>query len=156
MLIVRRKWKRLPASSDRVIDRNLKALCKILKKYSVIYVHDLKNIHRKNSKLVKYKRNGKVISYKRKGKLVADRVRGLYKDDAIKLDVPKSRQNRAWQIVKSALHEALELWHDGKIPRKEKEILGWEEDLFDRITDDQKSYVWSLLPPVPRRPSGKS
>lgn len=143
MAIVRKKWTRFPQSSDRLLDVNLRALCNVLARSEITYVYDLK-MHLPQSE---------------RGRIVLKRVRvyGHYNPDtgAIKIRVYKepSReitvQEQIKLIVKTALHEALEKLCYGKMALRHKHLYNWEFCIFERMTESQMSYVWSLLPPLP-------
>lgn len=129
----KRKWGSLPKSSDAFFDIMLKFLCGVIERTEVSFVKDLKAYESS------------------RGRLSASRVYGYWdiKKDIIKLDVPKSHRNRIRRIVSTALHEAIEkLLHD-KTARRHRDILRLERYLMERLTDDQISYVWSLLPELP-------
>lgn len=129
----KKKWDRFPRSSDAFFDIMLKFLCGVLERTQISFVKDLKAYEGSRDELS------------------ASRVYGYWdtEKDIIKLDIPKSHRNRIRRIVSKALHEAIEkLLHD-KTARRHRDILRLERYLMERMTEDQISFVWSLLPELP-------
>lgn len=141
----KKKWGRFPQSYDKLLDVTLRMLSAVLRKTKVIYIIDLKNPEPE-------RRSGGSVTWKRK------RVFGSYdiKEDVIKIRILKSSvagihfHNRVKMIVTTALHEAMEkIRYRTGFSIKHRYVELWEYCVFERMTEEQIAYVWSLLPSLP-------
>ena len=140
----KKKWARFPRSSDRLLDNNLRAISSILKHTKVLYVVDLKDYDQLRDQ---------------HGKAVRKRIRvyGTYNfnEDAIRIKILGTSvsgvhfYNRVKLIVKIAIHESLEKMRYGKFSIHHDHVDNWENDIYERMSEKQIAYIWSLLPPLP-------